>query len=83
MKMRWIVVINIHIDDYSIESTYFRHIFYLFKLFHYAKINNLNQKWHRKITFFFFVCISMFKNALHLHHREGDGEQVGGQAILP
>ena len=33
--------------------------------------------------FLFFVCISMSKFALHLHHREGDGEQVGGQAILP
>ena len=37
----------------------------------------------QKNHFFFFVCISMFKNALHLHHAEGGGEQVGGQTILP
>ena len=37
----------------------------------------MTQKNH---IFLFFVCISMFKNALHLHHREGDSEQTGGQA---
>ena len=32
---------------------------------------------------FFFVCISMFKNALHLHHAEGGGEQVGIDFVEP
>ena len=34
----------------------------------------------QKNTFFFFVSISLSWYALHLHHGEGDSEQVGGQA---
>lgn len=53
--MRWVVVINVHINQYPVKSAYFRHIFLLFD---FAKIHNYFEVAEKSMQITIYLVLS-------------------------